>query len=427
MRQLGSILAAVAVAAVVLGALAHFPAGAASQRGRLAAIGAVAGAAASSTGGGPQAAAPTPPTPLDEPTDAAPPGWSVPAAAWESLLVLDVAEPAAVQVLGRSEPLPGLVQGVALADRYAYVATYGAGLVVLNLADPTQPAVVGGMATPAHLNGVVVADGYAYAAAGWDGLRVFDVADPTRVVAVGSYHMGSMARGVALQGHYLYVLESPRSLAIVDVTNPRQPREIGVTAIPFRPRDVALEGPYAYLAAGPEGVQVVDVGNPAAPRKVGIYAPLASAMALGVVDGYLYLLDAAGALHILDLSAPTAPLAMESLPLPEPVQALTIARARLSRGHRLQAADPRPGRRRAPGGGPLLHRGARRPHGRRGRPVRVRRSPVDRRLAGLRAGLPLPVEVALPARPRRPRPWACPSVPLTPRPLLSLCRAVSLS
>src|SRR5262245_15417660 len=137
MRQLGSILAAVAIAAAVLGALAHFPAGAASQRGRLPAVGAAAGAVAPSTSGGPPAPSPAPPASLDEPTDASPPHSPVPAAAWESLLVLDVAEPAAVQVVGRSEPLAGLVQGVALAGRYAYVATYGVGLVVLDLANPT--------------------------------------------------------------------------------------------------------------------------------------------------------------------------------------------------------------------------------------------------------------------------------------------------
>src|SRR5438046_8542578 len=117
MRQLGSILAAVAVAAAVLGTLAHFPAGAASQRGRLPAVGAVAGAVASPTGDGPRATTPAPPAGLDEPTDASPPRSSIPAAAWESLLVLDIAEPTAVQVVGRSAPLPRLVQGVAFAGR----------------------------------------------------------------------------------------------------------------------------------------------------------------------------------------------------------------------------------------------------------------------------------------------------------------------
>jgi hypothetical protein len=50
------------------------------------------------------------------------------------LTMLDVSVPASPTVLGRTEPLPGLVYGVVVVGGYAYVADYDAGLFILHFA-----------------------------------------------------------------------------------------------------------------------------------------------------------------------------------------------------------------------------------------------------------------------------------------------------
>ena len=65
---------------------------------------------------------------------------------------------------------------MAVAGRYAYVATEGAGLRVVDVSSPTAPVEVGFCDTMRDAYGVAVAGNYAYVADG-DGLRVVDVSN----------------------------------------------------------------------------------------------------------------------------------------------------------------------------------------------------------------------------------------------------------
>ena len=66
-----------------------------------------------------------------------------------SLVVLNVADPSRPLMVGQSRPLPGIVQGVVVAGTYAYVAD-GEGLRVIDVSDPTRPREVGAYDTPLY-------------------------------------------------------------------------------------------------------------------------------------------------------------------------------------------------------------------------------------------------------------------------------------
>jgi len=88
------------------------------------------------------------------------------------LTILDISDPASPAVAGKTLPLPDIVQGVAVAGGYAYVAAEGSGLRVVDVSTPSNPTEVGFYDTPGYAQGVAVAGGYAYVADWDDGLII---------------------------------------------------------------------------------------------------------------------------------------------------------------------------------------------------------------------------------------------------------------
>ena len=129
------------------------------------------------------------------------------------LVVLDVSNPANPTVVGRTEVLPDIVRGVAVAGNYAYVADGSSGLRIINVSDPAAPSEAGFYDTPGHANDVAVAAGdpqghtYAYVADGDSGLRIINVTDPATPSEAGFYDTPWYARGVAVTESYAYVAD----------------------------------------------------------------------------------------------------------------------------------------------------------------------------------------------------------------------------
>jgi hypothetical protein len=53
-------------------------------------------------------------------------------------LVIDASDAANPQLLGQSEPLPGLIRGIEVSEGIAYVAAEWAGLIIIDVSDPSN-------------------------------------------------------------------------------------------------------------------------------------------------------------------------------------------------------------------------------------------------------------------------------------------------
>ena len=166
-----------------------------------------------------------------------------------ALMVADVSEPSAPQVVG-SVALPDILVEVAVSDGYAYVADWRAGLRIVDVQIPSAPVEVGpwGWGAPGHVaRDVAVSGGYAYVAAGYDGVRVIDVSTPSASVEVGFFPTPGWASGVDVVGAYAYVAEivdiyssSGGTLRVIDVSVPSAPVEEGSVHTPGWARAVAV-------------------------------------------------------------------------------------------------------------------------------------------------------------------------------------------
>src|SRR5262245_58268761 len=184
--------------------------------------------------------------------------------------IIDVSDPSVPVEVGNSPELPpqvGAVLDVAVAGKYAYLAS--AGLLVLDVSNPQAPELVGRIGTFA--SGVVVTGNYAYVVG--DGLKIVDVSDPRAPGEVGSFETSGPANAVAVSGTLAFVTEYPAGLSVIDVSDPRSPRLIGSLDESQNYWDdamgVTVSGSLLYIAYGSLGLRVVDVSDPAAPREVG--------------------------------------------------------------------------------------------------------------------------------------------------------------
>ena len=166
---------------------------------------------------------------------------------------------------------------VAVSGNYAYVADYGAGLVVISVADPAHPTEVGHCDTPDQAYGVAVSGNHAYVVDyAYPGLRVISVADPAHPVEVSNaYLMSSSALGVAVSGDYVYLTSTPTTafpgLAVFSAVDPTHLILVGRCDTRSRAWGVALSGARAYIAADEAGLRVISVADPALPDTVGYY------------------------------------------------------------------------------------------------------------------------------------------------------------
>ena len=172
---------------------------------------------------------------------------------------------------------PGYVRGfpsdVAIQGPYAYVAATRAGLLVVDVTNPSDPVTVGSSGTGggSRFAGwrLAVSGDYAYLAGvpfpASDPnvtvrLQVIDVSDPAFPRKVGECPVGPgyIVSGVVVQGSYVYLISS-EGLSVVDVSQPSN-----------------------------AGVQVFDVSNPADPVLAGAYSTADQPSAIAAAGGFVY-------------------------------------------------------------------------------------------------------------------------------------------
>jgi Tol biopolymer transport system component len=102
-----------------------------------------------------------------------------------------------------------------VTSRLAYVATYGAGIRILDISDPALPSEIGVIELPEDGLAIAVADLTAYVATQASGLLAFDVTDPRRPTRLGALAAAGSITDVAVGGGLAYVSDEGAGLRIV--------------------------------------------------------------------------------------------------------------------------------------------------------------------------------------------------------------------
>jgi len=165
--------------------------------------------------------------------------------------------------------------GVAISGNYAYVASGGEGLIIVNIEDPTNPTLAGSNDTDGWVTEVAISGNYAYLAAGSGGLIVLNIEDPTNPTVVASYDYwpDGSASGITILGNYAYIGAQNEGLVILNIEDPADCTFVGSYNTTGIAKDIAISGNYAYIADNGEGegLVIVNIEDPTNPTFVGNY------------------------------------------------------------------------------------------------------------------------------------------------------------
>lgn len=197
--------------------------------------------------------------------------------------------------------LPGRAQAIAVKDDRAYLGLGTAGLVVVDIARPESPRLLGGVDTPGQTEDIEISGHLAVVADGESGrLLVIDAAQPQTPKIVGSCQLYGYPKSVKLAGSLAYVANLQRGLQVVDLADPAHPAQIfgergPLFAVNYLPtnvvQDIAL-GDHRLFACGAARIDVYDTTDPRQPVYLGTQKKAGSPTRLASKGGWLWGLDA---------------------------------------------------------------------------------------------------------------------------------------
>lgn len=217
-------------------------------------------------------------------------------------------------------------EALTISGDTAWTASWGFGLIGVDLVDPSAPAEIGRLSFP--FAAVLDVEGqYAYIAK-WTNGGVFGVADisnPASPTLVWQGALENQPYRLTVDGSHAYIAESNESntpadggLRVYDLTNPAAPVQVShLNDGCGNGYDLAIDSDVSllYLACG-TGVQVIDIADPASPAVVGRFEGGDDSQYTKVAQhgDRAWFADNAG-VHELDVSDPTHPVQKQLTPL----------------------------------------------------------------------------------------------------------------
>jgi hypothetical protein len=220
-------------------------------------------------------------------------------------------------------------RGVAVAGRYAYLADATAGLQIIDVADPANPARLASVSAGLAWD-VAVRGNYAFVAdnkagyVGSEGIVIVDVSNPARPVRIGNYATVPEPWNVLMVSNTLFAC-TLRLIEALDVTDPLRPRSLGA----YRPilGDGSIEaiwGGYMMVSSGFEGLELVDVRDPTSLSHLGFLDMSGSGEGVAASGGLAFLADGQ-TLYIIDVRDPTQPTLVGQLALGAPMRRVVLS------------------------------------------------------------------------------------------------------
>ena len=122
--------------------------------------------------------------------------------------------------------------------------------------------ILGELDLPGNIEHILPEGDRLWIASGDYGLFLVDITDPTLPALNSTINTPGQALDFAIRDQYAYIADGANGLLILDLWNPQQPVEVGHIPFSEAATDVAISDDFAYLALGEGGIGVVDISNP---------------------------------------------------------------------------------------------------------------------------------------------------------------------
>ncbi len=191
------------------------------------------------------------------------------------LQTLDISDPSNPVLLGQVAT-NGVISDVAKSGNYIYLAEGDSGLKIIDISNLANPIQVSELLLPGSVNTLVVDNQTLYVAEGgfdggqWiGGLRTLDVTDPFNPQPLGFYDSPGESNFISLVGDYIYINKNFVEILIIDISDLNNPSL--VSTVDARFGNTYLSDNLLYVASkrnSGEGLKIFDVVIPTSPSLV---------------------------------------------------------------------------------------------------------------------------------------------------------------
>lgn len=267
--------------------------------------------------------------------------------------VIDLSDPTSPQSIGVMEHLCG---ALAAWGNFVYVADRGAGLLIVDAADPQSASIVATFDASTHVRFLGLSEDKLFVSGWGPTLQVLDVSNPVTPTFAGEFDAEEFPHPIAVSGPYVFrprmggldvfylwnleLIDFPvgrlyfedwwwwcdrllvqggrlyaagHGVSVFDIADPIHPRLLSTTPNPGGTSGgMAADGDLLYVATGYAGLSIFDVTDPAAPMQIalfdtpGVAEDVALSGHLAIIADYDYVL-------IVDVSDPTQPALVRSI------------------------------------------------------------------------------------------------------------------
>ncbi len=192
-------------------------------------------------------------------------------AGYYAVSTIDVSDPTNPCVLG-SCPISYSSAHLAMAENCALVSyTDGINIYEIDYANLGQITPISHVATSTVM-GIETKDGYAYVL-GY-GITILNIADPHNPVIVGGVNESAWYKDLSFSGNLAFVADYAYGIHAYDMSDPELPVFLGAGDETFRGSDIAVVDGKAYVIGttgqyNGAGMAVYDVSHPASPTHIG--------------------------------------------------------------------------------------------------------------------------------------------------------------
>lgn len=228
--------------------------------------------------------------------------------------VVDVSDPENPALIGTIET-DGNASHVTAIGSVAYVSVPSRGVYAYDMQNPSSPVLLGSTAIAGAIRAEIDA-GWIYVASGNTGLQIFSAADPASITHAGTYLDASTGPMVAVCYHagHAYVTADSSGMWIVDVSGAGSPTCVGNFDLPGCgiANDVQVVDDTAYIAFGLSGLVTVDISDSTNPVELGSASTSGLAQSVEIIDDLAYVAYGTSGLVVFDVENPETPVKIGS-------------------------------------------------------------------------------------------------------------------
>lgn len=217
------------------------------------------------------------------------------------------------------------VQGNLLFFTYE-IKSFEWGIIIVNVQDPSNPAVLSTTVSGTPGIGGFAVDGEKLFLHHLETIEILDISNPASPISIGSIDAPAGSYHLAFSGDVLFAAGQERfgpDVHMLDITDPSMPILIGSYETHGNPVSMAIENEKLYLnvtqAFDYTGLQIIDVSTPSTPQLIGIYQPGTSLGFAFINDDMIYLTagSASGAvIQAIDVTSPSEPALLGEFAIP---------------------------------------------------------------------------------------------------------------